>query len=102
ASDRQATVLAVVDDLELLQGRRAPVRALLQGQAGEVAGIVCSPTADRLPAVVTAELHLPDVCRLVPLLGVPARAVLADERGPAEVVVQVQLGGDDGGEPDGR
>src|SRR3546814_7618655 len=54
-TDRQATVLAVVDDLDLLQGRRSPVRQLLAGQFGPIAGIVLSPTDERLPAMVSAE-----------------------------------------------
>ena len=56
------TVLAVVDDESLTEGRRAPVRTLLRGGAGSVAGIVVACTADRLPAVCTAvvELQGPD------------------------------------------
>src|SRR3546814_9283470 len=59
-TDRQATVLPVVADLDLLQGRRSPVRQLLASQFGPIAGIVLSPTDDRLPAMVSAELHLHD------------------------------------------
>src|SRR3546814_6115243 len=39
---------------------RSPVRQLLAGQFGPIAGIVLSPTDDRLPAMVSAELHLHD------------------------------------------
>jgi S-DNA-T family DNA segregation ATPase FtsK/SpoIIIE len=60
------TVLAVVDDEALLEGRRAPVRALLGGKGGSaggrVAGIVIAPSADRLPAMcgTIVELCGPD------------------------------------------
>jgi DNA segregation ATPase FtsK/SpoIIIE, S-DNA-T family len=40
----------VVDDVEVLGGRRSPVRAVLRGDAGPVAGVVLAPTIDRLPA----------------------------------------------------
>ncbi|MGH8884800.1 MAG: FtsK/SpoIIIE domain-containing protein [Egibacteraceae bacterium] len=45
------TRLLVLDDVSLVEGRRAPARLLLRGQAGPVAGIVIAPTADQLPAV---------------------------------------------------
>ncbi len=56
------TLLAVVDDESLTEGRRAPARTLLRGAAGPVAGIVLASTADRLPAVCTTviTLHGPD------------------------------------------
>ncbi|HEX6418078.1 MAG TPA: FHA domain-containing protein, partial [Acidimicrobiales bacterium] len=45
------TLLVVVDDESLTEGRRAPTRALLRGEGGPVAGIVVASTVDRLPAV---------------------------------------------------
>lgn len=53
-----STLLVVVDGDELLAGRRAPVRRILDGGAGTVAGIVVAPTADRLPASCTAVVGL--------------------------------------------
>jgi DNA segregation ATPase FtsK/SpoIIIE, S-DNA-T family len=41
--------LFVVDDPALLQGRRAPLRDLLRGDAGPATGIVVAPTEDLLP-----------------------------------------------------
>ncbi len=52
------TLLAVVDGDALLEGRRAPLRNLLTGAAGPVAGIVVAPTVDRLPSVCTAVVRL--------------------------------------------
>ena len=48
------TILAVVDDLMLLSGRRSPAREVLRGGAGAVAGIVLAETEDQLPAMCTA------------------------------------------------
>src|SRR3546814_5995111 len=59
-TDRQATVLAVVDDLDRLQGRRSPVCQLLARQLVPIAGIVLSPTDARLPALVSADRNPPD------------------------------------------
>lgn len=56
APDGGATTLVVVDGDDLLAGRRAPLRSVLTGRAGPVAGIVVAPTADRLPAACTAVL----------------------------------------------
>jgi DNA segregation ATPase FtsK/SpoIIIE, S-DNA-T family len=70
-TDRDApTLLVVVDDESLTEGRRAPVRSVLRTAAGPVAGIVVASTVDRLPAVCTtvvevrrpsgeASLHVP-------------------------------------------
>jgi hypothetical protein len=54
------TLLAVVDDESLTDGRRSPTRALLRGDAGLVAGIVVASTVDRLPAVCTAVVEMTD------------------------------------------
>ncbi|MDQ2709977.1 MAG: FHA domain-containing protein [Actinomycetota bacterium] len=53
-------LFAVVDAVRLTEGRNAPVRALLRGAAGPVAGIVLAPTTDRLPAVCTTVVELLD------------------------------------------
>ncbi|MBA2498054.1 MAG: FHA domain-containing protein, partial [Acidimicrobiia bacterium] len=45
------TRLYVIDDVTLMEGRRAKARELLRGSAGPAAGIVLAPTEDRLPAV---------------------------------------------------
>jgi len=45
------TLLMVIDDPKLIEGRNAPARALLGGQAGPIAGIVIASTEDQLPAV---------------------------------------------------
>ena len=45
--------LYVVDDPTLLQGRRAPLRDLLRGDAGPATGIVIAPTEDLLPHLCT-------------------------------------------------
>lgn len=55
------TLLVVVDDESLTEGRRAPTRSLLWGEGGLVAGIVVAPTVDRLPAVCTAVIEITDV-----------------------------------------
>ncbi len=52
------TRLVVVDDVTLLEGRRAPARLVLQGRAGPVAGMVVAQTLDQLPAVVTTVVDL--------------------------------------------
>ena len=53
-------LLVVVDDESLTEGRKAPTRALLRGEAGPVAGIVIASTADRLPAVCTTVVDMTD------------------------------------------
>ena len=52
------TLLVVVDDVQVTQGRRAPARLVLRGDAGPVAGIVVAETVDQLPAVTTTVVHL--------------------------------------------
>ncbi len=52
------TRLVVVDDVALLEGRRAPARLLLSGAGGPVAGIVVAGSADLLPAVTTVVVEL--------------------------------------------
>ncbi len=52
------TLLVVVDDETLTEGRRSPTRALLRGDAGLVAGIVVASTVDRLPAVCTTVVEM--------------------------------------------
>ncbi|MEY2464576.1 MAG: segregation ATPase FtsK/SpoIIIE, family [Acidimicrobiaceae bacterium] len=56
------TVLAVLDDEALTEGRRAPARLVLRGDGGPVAGVVLASTIDRLPAICTivVELRGPD------------------------------------------
>ncbi|MGH9113345.1 MAG: FtsK/SpoIIIE domain-containing protein, partial [Acidimicrobiales bacterium] len=54
------TLLVVVDDESLTEGRRAPTRSLLRGDGGLVAGIVMASTVDRLPAVCTTVIELTD------------------------------------------
>ena len=54
------TLLVVVDDEALTEGRRAPTRNLLRGDAGLVAGVVVASTADRLPAMCTAVVEITD------------------------------------------
>jgi S-DNA-T family DNA segregation ATPase FtsK/SpoIIIE len=54
------TLLVVVDDESLTEGRRAPTRSLLRGDGGLVAGIVIAPTIDRLPAVCTTVAEITD------------------------------------------
>ena len=54
------TVLVVVDDESLTEGRRAPTRSLLRGEGGLVAGIVIASTVDRLPAVCTTVVEMVD------------------------------------------
>ncbi|MFN2555888.1 MAG: FtsK/SpoIIIE domain-containing protein, partial [Nitriliruptorales bacterium] len=58
--DNGPILLAVVDAVGLTEGRNAPARAVLRGQAGPVAGIVIAPTVDRLPAVTTTVIELRD------------------------------------------
>ncbi len=53
-------LLVVVDDESLTEGRKAPTRSLLRGEAGAVAGIVIASTADRLPAVCTTVVDMTD------------------------------------------
>ncbi|MGH8901711.1 MAG: FtsK/SpoIIIE domain-containing protein [Egibacteraceae bacterium] len=52
------TRLLVLDDVSLVEGRRAPARLLLRGQAGPAAGIVIATTADQLPAVCTTVITM--------------------------------------------
>ncbi|HEU5150080.1 MAG TPA: FtsK/SpoIIIE domain-containing protein [Iamia sp.] len=54
------TTLVVVDDEALIEGRRAPVRSLLRGGAGPVAGIVLAATEDQLPATCTTVVEVTD------------------------------------------
>ena len=54
------TLLVVVDDESLTEGRRAPTRSLLRGEGGLVAGIVIASTVDRLPAVCTTVVEMTD------------------------------------------
>jgi DNA segregation ATPase FtsK/SpoIIIE, S-DNA-T family len=54
------TLLVVVDDESLTEGRRAPTRNLLRGDGGPVAGVVVASTADRLPAVCSAVVEITD------------------------------------------
>ena len=54
----RAPLVVVVDDEELTRGRQSPVRSLLRGQAGPVAGIVIASTQDRLPALCTTVVVL--------------------------------------------
>jgi DNA segregation ATPase FtsK/SpoIIIE, S-DNA-T family len=50
--------LVVCDGEQWSAGRNSPVRALLAGDTGLVAGIVLAPTAEQLPAVCTSVLDL--------------------------------------------
>lgn len=52
------TRLLVLDDVSLIEGRRAPARLLLRGQAGPAAGIVIAETTDQLPAVCDTVITL--------------------------------------------
>jgi S-DNA-T family DNA segregation ATPase FtsK/SpoIIIE len=54
------TVLVVVDDESLTEGRKAPTRSLLRGEGGRVAGVVIASTVDRLPAVCTTVIEMTD------------------------------------------
>src|SRR5262245_54294277 len=54
------TVLVVVDDESLTEGRKAPTRSLLRGEGGAVAGVVIASTVDRLPAVCTTVIEMTD------------------------------------------
>ncbi|QYG91662.1 FHA domain-containing protein [Iamia sp. SCSIO 61187] len=61
AADRGGpTRLVVVDDEALIEGRRAPVRSVLRGGAGNVAGIVLAATEDQLPASCTTVVEIAD------------------------------------------
>ncbi|MGH8884619.1 MAG: FtsK/SpoIIIE domain-containing protein [Egibacteraceae bacterium] len=53
-------LLTVIDAIGLTEGRNAPARTLLRGDAGPVAGIVLASTTDRLPAVCTTVVELLD------------------------------------------
>jgi S-DNA-T family DNA segregation ATPase FtsK/SpoIIIE len=59
-AQRAPTLLVVVDDQPLTEGRQAPLRSLLRGGAGPVAGIVVAASADRLPALCSAVIELHD------------------------------------------
>jgi DNA segregation ATPase FtsK/SpoIIIE, S-DNA-T family len=48
----------VVDDLSLLEGRRAPARLVLTGAAGPATGIVIAESQDQLPAVCNTVVEL--------------------------------------------
>jgi DNA segregation ATPase FtsK/SpoIIIE, S-DNA-T family len=54
------TLLVVVDDESLTEGRKAPTRSLLRGEGGLVAGVVIASTVDRLPAVCTTVIEMID------------------------------------------
>jgi S-DNA-T family DNA segregation ATPase FtsK/SpoIIIE len=54
------TLVVVVDDESLTEGRKAPTRSLLRGEGGLVAGIVIASTVDRLPAVCTTVIEMTD------------------------------------------
>jgi S-DNA-T family DNA segregation ATPase FtsK/SpoIIIE len=56
----EPVLLAVIDAVGLTEGRNAPARAVLRGDAGPVAGIVLASTADRLPAICTTVIELVD------------------------------------------
>ena len=62
----------VVDDLDLLEGRRAPLRHLLRGEGGPACGIVLAGTEDQLPAA----------CSIV--VDVEARSGFATVRRPGD------------------
>ncbi|QXC61417.1 FHA domain-containing protein [Aquihabitans sp. G128] len=52
--------LLVLDDITLLEGRKAPARTLLAGTSGRCAGIVLAPTEDQLPAVCNTVIVAPE------------------------------------------
>lgn len=52
--------LLVLDDVRLLEGRKAPARSLLAGTAGQCAGIVLAPTEDQLPAMCNTVIVAPE------------------------------------------
>jgi len=52
------TRLLVLDDMSLIEGRRAPARLVLGGEGGPAAGIVIAETVDQLPAVATTVVEL--------------------------------------------
>jgi S-DNA-T family DNA segregation ATPase FtsK/SpoIIIE len=76
------TLLVVVDDESLTEGRRAPTRNLLRGDGGLVAGVVVASTADRLPAVCTAVLEVTDPSGVADLV-LPQAGVEVREIAPA-------------------
>jgi len=51
------TRLLVIDDVALLEGRRAPARLLLHGAVGPACGIVIATAADQLPAMTTTVIE---------------------------------------------
>lgn len=55
---RGPTLLLVVDDESLTEGRRSPARSVLRGHAGPVAAIVVADREDRLPAVCTTVVEM--------------------------------------------
>jgi S-DNA-T family DNA segregation ATPase FtsK/SpoIIIE len=60
--ERQAgpVLLMVIDAVGLIEGKNAPARAVLRGEAGPVAGIVLAPSPERLPAVCTTVVEVLD------------------------------------------
>jgi S-DNA-T family DNA segregation ATPase FtsK/SpoIIIE len=54
------TLFVVVDDESLTEGRKAPTRGLLRGEAGLVTGIVVASRAERLPALCTTVIEMTD------------------------------------------
>jgi S-DNA-T family DNA segregation ATPase FtsK/SpoIIIE len=52
------TLLLVLDDELLTERRRSPVRSVLRGAAGSVAGIVVAESEDRLPAVCSTVIEV--------------------------------------------
>lgn len=52
------TRLVVVDDVSLVEGRRAPARLVLNGAAGPVAGVVLAPSEDQLPAMCSVVIDV--------------------------------------------
>ncbi len=52
------TLLVVVDDESLTEGRRSPARSVLKGMAGPVAGIVVARSEDRLPALCSTVIEV--------------------------------------------
>ncbi|MBO0877116.1 MAG: hypothetical protein J2P19_27380, partial [Pseudonocardia sp.] len=53
-------LLMVVDAVGVTEGKNAPARAALRGEAGPVAGIVLAPSPERLPAMCTTVIEMLD------------------------------------------
>ena len=85
------TLLAVVDDETLTEGRRAPTRSLLRGDAGPVAGIVVASTPDRLPAVCTAVVEITDAGGVADLI-LPQAGLHVRDVAPAGMADDVARG----------